>query len=269
MEMERELSPPAVPTKKQSRRPSDGLSSVRSDGGQLSHQAEYDETSFRTRRSTAAAVNSGAQQHRPADAFTQNQVESLQKLVSQHHLEEGDDEWEPLCSSKERPKTIRKQPKQDDTMSRKSFDSVLDRSIYIGDDRSHLEDDQERLRSKLSEDTFSFLITTPISSTPFITSWMVMFTKTLIYSLILASMVSAGNMLFYFFFRTYTQTKLIVFQLQAGTRDNPLAIPAATSWPVVVCQIFAVGITVITQDDLTTSLKLIHEGYGACIFIYE
>lgn len=90
-------------------------------------------------------------------------------------------------------------------------------SFLSGDE--DMEHDDERLKSKLSEDTFSFFIMTPIKSTPYVTGWAVVVVKTIIYSLILANM------------------------LRLGTANNPLGIPASTEWPIIMAQTIAVAIS--------------------------
>ena len=102
--------------------------------------------------------------------------------------------------------------------SKSFFDKFAFFDIDDEDDED-MQHDDERLKSKLSEDTFSFLIMTPVKSTPYLTGWAIVVVKIIIYSLILANM------------------------LRLGTEDNTLGIPASTEWPIVIAQVIAVGIS--------------------------
>ena len=91
--------------------------------------------------------------------------------------------------------------------------------------------------AQMNDDTFSFLLTTPVGSAPFSIGFMIVMLKATIYALILASMLNLDH------------------------AQNPLNIPANLSWPIVVSQVVALFITVISQDDLITGMTLVHEGY--------
>lgn len=97
--------------------------------------------------------------------------------------------------------------------------------------------DDDSKWTTFSEDTFSFLITEPVRSASFATGFFVVSIKAVLYSMILANL------------------------LVQGTEDNVLGISASVEWPIAVCQLLTVAITVITQDDLITSLNLIHVGF--------
>jgi hypothetical protein len=123
--------------------------------------------------------------------------------------------------------------------------------------------------SNLSEDTFSFLIVSPVVSISFFTGILIFGVKATMYTLILADMMTKG------------------------TPNNLLGIPAALELPVAVSQILAVAskynhhdiatlflyfisldtfmmkVTVITQDDVITSLQLIHYGYKGLGSVFE
>ena len=171
-----------------------------------------------------------------SDSLTELEVQELKRFIpeiSDYRLGKSMASRKPRIKGKGYPSHYG----NDSSDESKDFDDT--RSVWSSDfGDEDLDGNEEVLKTaKLSEDTFSFLITNPVCSTPFAMSMFVVFLKTVIYSLILANM------------------------LDKGTSRNPLAIPASTSWPVIVTQIFAVFITVITQDDLITALRLIHDGY--------
>ena len=98
------------------------------------------------------------------------------------------------------------------------------------------EDIEEEHLSSLSESSFSYLICSPICSAPFMTA------------------------LFVFSLET-TLFLLIVIKLQTNDPTNPLGFPASVDWTVIITQFFALLITVCTQDDVTSALTMIYEGY--------
>ena len=93
--------------------------------------------------------------------------------------------------------------------------------------------------SHLSEDTFSFLISSRINAIPFLTAVFIVSLKATLFGLIGYDMSNEGD------------------------ESNPLSIPAYVTTSVAVSQFFAIFIAVATQGDLITSLDLIFEGYSS------
>ena len=94
----------------------------------------------------------------------------------------------------------------------------------------------ETLYSRLGEDTFSFLFSAPVRSSPFLTGLMVLSVKNAIFALAGVNLMQFG-------------------------RSNVLGLPPSVEVSVLLSQLLAFIIAVGTQNDLITSLKLIFEGY--------
>ena len=99
------------------------------------------------------------------------------------------------------------------------------------------EDEEEMAVGRLNPDSNAFLISAPLFSTPFIMAFLITCGKGIIFCLIAVSLASFG------------------------TQRNPLGIPAAIEATVAIGQLFALIITVCTQDDLITALMLLIDGY--------
>ena len=92
--------------------------------------------------------------------------------------------------------------------------------------------------ARLGEDTFSFLISSRVFSTPFNTAMFIFLLKNTIYYLILVNLID-------------TQTKF-----------NRIGIPVSVEAPVLFSQVVAFVISVFTQNDLIISMVLFYQGYS-------
>jgi hypothetical protein len=158
-------------------------------------------------------------------------------------------------------KGLLQQRRIQESVTSNNIDDMTQSILVNSKDKGQMDSDVEV--AHLSEDTFSFLIIASIRSFPFFTGIVIVIIKVTMYSLILADMMTKG------------------------TPNNALGIPASLEWPVVVSQGLAVAsklkldaghdkeinshithnlckisVTVITQDDLITSLQLLHVGYS-------
>ena len=93
--------------------------------------------------------------------------------------------------------------------------------------------------SFLNKDTFSFLISAPVQSAPFLTGIFVFLLKTLFYFLTLADLMNLTN---------------------GG--DVAAKIPAGLNSLVFYTQFFSLLVAIVSQNDIIVSLKLAYEGYG-------
>ena len=120
----------------------------------------------------------------------------------------------------------------------------VDRSISLSRSLSRqsamrhiVQEREEKFTSQLSEDTFSFLITSNVCSIPYCTGMCVLGLKVAIFVLIAVGLVNGQP------------------------PSNPIGIPAAVSTAVAISQFLALFITVASQDDVITSLTYMFEGY--------
>ncbi|CAB9522004.1 expressed unknown protein [Seminavis robusta] len=110
-------------------------------------------------------------------------------------------------------------------------------TVVIGED-GNVKDDM--LEQHLSEDTFGFLLATPVSSAPFYMGIGVLLFQVAIYVLMVMNLLDVDQ-----------------------ASENLFGVPANVNWPVWIAQIIAIIIAVITQDDIRTGLDMLREGYGA------
>ena len=94
--------------------------------------------------------------------------------------------------------------------------------------------------SSLHEDTFSFIISAPPASSPFVIGILVCVLKTIFYWLTLGDLMNITN----------------------AAASATAKIPPAVEPLVFFAQFFALGIAVLTQNDMIVALKLLHEGFG-------
>ena len=97
----------------------------------------------------------------------------------------------------------------------------------------------QQIETTLNEDTFSFVISAPVVSGPFLTGILVFLIKTLLYGLTLIDLMNILN----------------GFDVSAN-------IPVAVDSLVFYTQFIALCIAVLTQNDMIISLKLLYEGFG-------
>lgn len=95
----------------------------------------------------------------------------------------------------------------------------------------------ERAVKHLTGDTFSFMIISPASATPFLLSIMVVSLQMISFFLLGANMV------------------------QVEDKENPFNIPTNVNAWVRVSQVVAIFVAVMTQNDLITSFDLMRNGY--------
>ena len=102
----------------------------------------------------------------------------------------------------------------------------------------------EFYEASLAEDTFSFLISSKPASVSFATGLLVFVLKNSIFALLLTNLILDGN-------------------------SSGLQVPVSVEIPVVLSQFLAFAISVLTQNDLITSLVLMYQGYsGDMIKVY-
>ena len=97
-------------------------------------------------------------------------------------------------------------------------------------------DDDHYLTGTLPEGSFSFLVSAPVISSPFLSGLFVFAFKTTIYGLIASNLIGPDP-------------------------TNRLGFPASVTAPVIVSQFFALLIAVATQDDVVQGLNLLYQGY--------
>lgn len=116
-----------------------------------------------------------------------------------------------------------------DSASRRSQTGDMRNKPVSDSQRGSLMDDGLHEFTRLSEDTFSFLIAAKIASFPFFTAVVVVTIKMAMYSLIFADLMTKGS------------------------PGNPLGIPASIVIPVAISQIFAVASKYVHADSLRNS----------------
>ena len=95
------------------------------------------------------------------------------------------------------------------------------------------------VEGKLPENMFSFMISSSMQNTPYITALTLIFLKLSFLSMLVADLTTSDT----------------------ASNGNPLGVPLSVSWPVAVTQVLALGITAFIQDDLMKGLNLLREGY--------
>ena len=114
-----------------------------------------------------------------------------------------------------------------DNMSRAGFSTIGDEHIS----------EAEKIGS-LSEDSFSFLVSAPVCSTPFITGAVVLTLKCSIFVLLVINLIDFSP-----------------------NSRNPFNIPASNTITVLICQLLALIIAIVTQNDISTALVKRHDGH--------
>ena len=172
----------------------------------LSQDAEEGITRRRSSINSTSTSSAGGYAHHQLVRFTSDELQFLKKLSRSVGGKTSTDYDEGI-----------------DTTKRVNFgaEDCSDEELSYGLEDDEMNDDHKL--TSLSQDTFAFLIMSPIRSILFLTGSIVTFIKILIYSLVFANLIKGGS------------------------PGNILGVPSTQEWPTVVFQFFAVAITVISQ----------------------
>lgn len=106
------------------------------------------------------------------------------------------------------------------------------------EDEEEAEDEDKTHEANLAEDTFSFLVSAHTCSVPFVLGAFVFLLKNAIFALVMVNLINFD------------------------TRFNRLGVPVSVDSAVVISQFLAFLISVLTQNDLITSLVTFYHGYS-------